>query len=40
MTGNLDSKIVCIDSFLQVEMAGKCSIEVGEQVSEVKNIEN
>jgi hypothetical protein len=25
MTGNLDSKIVSIDSYLQVKMAGKCS---------------
>jgi hypothetical protein len=25
MTGNLDSKIVSIDSYLKVEMAGKCS---------------
>jgi hypothetical protein len=25
MTGNLDSKIISIDSYLQVEMAGKCS---------------
>jgi hypothetical protein len=24
MTGNLDSKIVSIDSYLKVEMAGKC----------------
>jgi hypothetical protein len=25
MTGNLDSKIISIDSYLQVEMVGKCS---------------